>query len=240
MTTNPARQPAGIRVGGQYANRTFRASETVELGAAPALVVEEYDEHPPLEHLVQRIRDSGLAGNLKEISFSEDTMHSELVRDGVELAISTSDRTIQISRNDDWDLDHRGESELTSLKFQGSLAPEDIAASVNQSFRQAAVAGAWAKGNLRQGDGFTFGLPVVNGSEVYQELATPHGDFSVRVAGEGEPLAVLNNDGTQLSPRMSSAFLADAAEAGGGNPEDLELSLKLCADAARNHDETYG
>lgn len=238
MTTTPNRQPAGVHVGGQYTNRTFRPSETVELGASPVLSVETYEANPALEHLVQRVRDSGLSGSLKEISFSDDTMHAELVRDGVELAISTSDRTIQISRNDDWDLDHRGESDLSSIKFQGSLSPEDIAASVDQSFRQAVVADAWARGNLRQGDGFTFELPAINGTEVIQEISTPNGNFSVR--NPGEEGGIFYDDGTQLSPRMSNAFLADVAEAGGGNPEDLERSLKLCADAARSFDETYG
>lgn len=207
--------------------------------AMTTLTIEEYDFGPDtnerLATQIDKIRDAGIAGQLKDIAWNDGTLDAVLVHEGFELSIKLNATTAAAGRLGEGHLDpnHQGETACEVRACFGGTSAHTVAGMVTSVTRYSRVFDAWARGAVSSTDEVKFGIPFTSedadGSVITSMIVeTQGGSFEVVLAGD---VLHVHGDEAELGGDVAAAFLQGVAEATGTAPEDLVSSLKACQTA---------
>lgn len=200
------------------------------------LTVEEYDFGPGINERVatqiDKIRDSGIAGQVMDITWNDDTLDAVLKHEGFELSIKLNGTRAAAGRLGEGHLDpnHQGETACEVHACFGGTGACTVASIVTSVTRYSRVFDAWARGAVRSTAEVKFGIPFTSedadGSVITSMIVeTQGGSFEVVLSGD---VLHVHGDEAELSGDEAAAFLQALAEATGTAPANLVVSLKAC------------
>lgn len=200
------------------------------------LTIEGYDFGPNinerLANQIGKIRDSGIAGHLKDIAWNDGALDAVLVHEGFELSIKLNETTAAVDRLSEGHLDsnHQGESASEVHSCFGRTGAYTVANIVTSVTRYSQVFDAWARGAVRSTAEVKFGIPFNSEDDdgsikTSMIVETPGSSFEVVLAGD---VLQVHGDNAELDGGEKRAFLKAVADDTATTREDLVASLKAC------------